>query len=103
MEYVFEPRCSTPRRPPVCTPQDDLLWRQLAENKWGTAVRDLARVPRGGWRAWAMHRLCRASAPGLSPLDLVQVRAALGTEQWLVGTAAAPPTAGSSSLAVLRC
>ncbi|KAI7840334.1 hypothetical protein COHA_006116 [Chlorella ohadii] len=51
--------------------KDDLLWRQLAEQKWGPAVRQLARVEPGGWSAWTRHRLSAASSPP-SPLDLVQ-------------------------------
>lgn len=60
---------------PLCTLlQDDLLWRQLAEQKWGPRVRQLARVEPGGWAAWTRHRLSATSSP-LSPLDLVQVGA----------------------------
>ena len=52
--------------------QDDLLWCQLAEQKWGRHVRELARVQPGGWRAWTLHRLS-ACSHAISPLDLVQV------------------------------
>ncbi|PRW18374.1 Methyl- -binding domain 4 [Chlorella sorokiniana] len=51
--------------------KDDLLWRQLAEQKWGPRVRQLARVEPGGWSAWTRHRLSATSSP-VSPLDLVQ-------------------------------
>lgn len=58
--------------PPPPTRQDDEVWRELAEHKWGPAVRQLARVQPGQWAAWVKHRLGTASSP-LSPLDLVQV------------------------------
>lgn len=53
--------------------RDDEVWRELAEHKWGPAVRQLARVQPGQWAAWVKHRLGTASSP-LSPLDLVQER-----------------------------
>lgn len=53
------------------TLQDDDVWRQLAEQKWGPAVRRLASVQPGGWAAWVKHRLS-ASSPPRSPLDLGQ-------------------------------
>lgn len=53
------------------------MWRELAEHKWGPAVRQLARVQPGQWAAWVKHRLGASSSP-LSPLDLVQVRAVAG-------------------------
>ncbi len=55
-----------------CTLQDDLLWRQLAEQKWGPHVRQLAQVAPGGWAAWTTRRLSHSSR-AVSPLDLVQV------------------------------
>jgi hypothetical protein len=40
--------------------QDDLLWRKLAEAKWGPAALELYRG-RSTWRAYTKHRLCLAS------------------------------------------
>ncbi|KAL4458027.1 hypothetical protein ABPG75_012892 [Micractinium tetrahymenae] len=51
--------------------RDDEVWRELAEHKWGPAVRQLAAVQPGQWAAWVKHRLSTSSSP-LSPLDLVQ-------------------------------
>ncbi|KAL4432866.1 hypothetical protein ABPG77_008192 [Micractinium sp. CCAP 211/92] len=51
--------------------RDDEVWRELAEHKWGPAVRQMARVQPGQWAAWVKHRLGASSSP-LSPLDLVQ-------------------------------
>lgn len=64
--------------PCLSAPQDDLLWCQLAEQKWGRHVRELAQVEPGGWAAWTKHRLSATSPRPLSPLDLVQVRPPLG-------------------------
>lgn len=40
--------------------QDDLLWRKLAEAKWGPAALELYKG-RSTWRAYTKHRLCLAS------------------------------------------
>lgn len=61
-----------PCAPPSPLLQDDEVWRELAEHKWGPAVRQLARVQPGQWAAWVKHRLSTSSSPP-SPLDLVQV------------------------------
>lgn len=53
--------------------QDDALWKELAERKWGARVQDLAAgsVPKGGWQAWCRHRMQSIHLPP-SPLALIQ-------------------------------
>ena len=50
--------------------QDEALWKELAEQKWGPRVRELAQ-PEGSWLAWCKQRMALVSLPH-SPLDLVQ-------------------------------
>ena len=53
------------------SPQDDGLWRSLAERKWGRRVQDLADVAPGGWQAWCTFRMTARAMPA-SPLGLLQ-------------------------------
>ncbi|KAK9861754.1 hypothetical protein WJX84_007997 [Apatococcus fuscideae] len=57
------------------TTEGDFLWKQLAEAKWGAAVRDLAEKEvtsrTGHWREYCQRRMCLKD-PRQSPLDLIQ-------------------------------
>ena len=56
-------------------PQDECVWRKLAQNKWGGAVLALRDGRPTCWAAYAKHRLCLASRKCAFPYILEYVEA----------------------------